>query len=164
MTVTSRKVSESIVQTVHIVRPNHLNAAGRLFGGVLMQWIDEVAGVVGKRHTHKNVTTASVDNLRFLRGAYQRDVIVIIGKVTYVGNTSMEVKVDSYVEDIDGVKTPINHAFFTMVALDDNDKPTPVAPAGAGDRGGAGRVGEGEEAQRSADDAQGGRILELLTE
>ena len=126
MTVTSRKVSESIVQTVHIVRPNHLNAAGRLFGGVLMQWIDEVAGVVGKRHTHKNVTTASVDNLRFLRGAYQRDVIVIIGKVTYVGNTSMEVKVDSYVEDIDGVKTPINHAFFTMVALDDNDKPTPV--------------------------------------
>ena len=51
---------------------------------------------------------------------------MIIGKVTYVGNTSMEVKVDSYVEDIDGVKTPINHAFFTMVALDDNDKPTPV--------------------------------------
>ncbi len=126
MSVTSRKVSESVVQTVHIVRPNHLNAAGRLFGGILMQWIDEVAGVVAKRHAHQNVITASVDNLRFLRGAYQRDLIVIIGKVTYVGTTSMEVKVDTYVEDLDGVKTPINHAFFTMVALDQNDKPTPV--------------------------------------
>ena len=101
MSVTSRKVSESVVQTVHIVRPNHLNAAGRLFGGILMQWIDEVAGVVAKRHAHQNVITASVDNLRFLRGAYQRDLIVIIGKVTYVGTTSMEVKVDTYVEDLD---------------------------------------------------------------
>ena len=45
MSVTSRKVSESVVQTVHIVRPNHLNAAGRLFGGILMQWIDEVVNV-----------------------------------------------------------------------------------------------------------------------
>ena len=83
MSIKSKKVSESMVQTVHMVRPNHLNAAGRLFGGMLMQWIDEVAGLVGKRHTHMNVITASVDNLRFLRGAYQRDVVVIIGQVTY---------------------------------------------------------------------------------
>ena len=86
----SRKVSESLSETVHIVRPNHLNAAGRLFGGVLMQWMDELAGLVAKRHTRKNVITACVDNLSFLRGAYQKDVIVITGKVTYVGNTSMK--------------------------------------------------------------------------
>ena len=122
MSIKSKKVSESMVQTVHMVRPNHLNAAGRLFGGMLMQWIDEVAGLVGKRHTHMNVITASVDNLRFLRGAYQRDVVVIIGQVTYVGNTSMEVKVDTYKESLEGERTPINHAFFTMVALDENDK------------------------------------------
>ena len=48
-----------------------------------MQWIDEVAGLVAKRHARMNVTTASVDNLKFLHGAYQRDVIVIIGKATY---------------------------------------------------------------------------------
>ena len=45
MKVESRKVSDSRVETVHIVRPNHLNAAGRLFGGMLMQWIDEVAAL-----------------------------------------------------------------------------------------------------------------------
>lgn len=121
-----RRIEESVVETVHIVRPNHLNGAGRLFGGMLMQWIDEVAALVAKRHTHKNVVTVSVDNLRFLKGAYQQDVIVIIGRATYVGKTSMEVEVDSFVEALDGRRTHINHAYFTMVALDENDSPTPV--------------------------------------
>ena len=121
--IESRKVSDSIVETVHMVRPQHLNASDRLFGGALMQWIDEVAGMVAKRHTRRNVITASVDSLSFLRGAYVKDTVVIIGKVTYVGNTSMEVKVDTYVEALSGERTPINHAYFTMVALDKNDKP-----------------------------------------
>lgn len=121
-----RTVGESRVETVHIVRPNHLNAAGRLFGGILMQWIDEVAGIVAMRHTRCNCTTASVDNLRFIRGAYQQDLLVIIGKVTYVGTTSMEVRVDTYIEDTEEMRRPINRAYFTMVALDENDKPCPV--------------------------------------
>ena len=114
MEIESRKVSDSIVETVHMVRPQHLNASDRLFGG---------AGMVAKRHTRRNVITASVDSLSFLRGAYVKDTVVIIGKVTYVGNTSMEVKVDTYVEALSGERTPINHAYFTMVALDKNDKP-----------------------------------------
>lgn len=126
MSVDKREVSESIVETVHMVRPNHLNASGRLFGGVLMQWIDEVAGLVAKRHTRMNVTTASVDNLKFLHGAYQRDVIIIIGKATYVGRTSMEVKVDTYIEANDSSRTLINRAYFTMVGLDKNDKPAVI--------------------------------------
>lgn len=119
----ARKVSDSRVETVHMVRPNHLNAAGRLFGGILMQWLDDVAGLVAKRHTRGNIITASVDNLHFIHGAYQKDVIVIIGQITYVGNTSMEVRVDTYVESMEGERSPINRAYFTMVALDENDKP-----------------------------------------
>ena len=127
MLVESRKVSDSIVETVHMIRPNHLNSAGRLFGGMLMQWMDEIAGIVAKRHTRMNVITASIDNLRFLKGAYQRDIVIIIGKITYVGKTSMEVKVDSYVEHPEtGERTLINRAYFTMVALDVNDRPTLV--------------------------------------
>lgn len=91
-----------------------------------MQWLDDVAGLVAKRHTRSNIITASVDNLRFIQGAYQKDVIVIIGKATYVGNTSMEVRVDTYVENMDGMRRPINRAYFTMVALDENDKPKRV--------------------------------------
>ena len=122
-----RSVEESRVETVRMVRPNHLNAAGRLFGGILMQWLDETAGLVAMRHTRQNVITASVDNLRFIHGAYNGEMIVIIGKDTYVGNTSMEVRVDTYVEnEKDGMRRPINRAYFTMVAIDKDDKPTRV--------------------------------------
>ena len=122
----TKTVDDSRVETVHIVRPNHLNGANRLFGGILMQWIDEVAGIVAKRHCMGNVTTASVDNLTFLSGAYQNDMIVIRGKLTWVGTTSMEVCVDTYVESPNGNRVRINNAHFMMVALDKDDKPMPV--------------------------------------
>ena len=122
----AKTVDDSRVETIHIVRPNHLNGANRLFGGILMQWIDEVAGIVAKRHAMSNVTTASVDNLTFLHGAYQNDMIVIRGKVTWVGTSSMEVCVDTYVENLSGERHRINNAHFMMVALDENDKPIRV--------------------------------------
>ena len=122
----TKTVDDSRVETVHIVRPNHLNGANRLFGGILMQWIDEVAGIVAKRHSMCNVTTASVDNLTFLHGAYQNDMIVIKGKITLVGTSSMEVCVDTDVETLDGQRDRINNAHFMMVALDENNKPVQV--------------------------------------
>ena len=126
MNIEAKTVDDSRVETVHIVRPNHLNGANRLFGGILMQWIDEVAGIVAKRHCMCNVTTASVDNLPFLHGAYQNDMIVIKGKMTRVGSSSMEVCVDTYVENLSGERHRINNAHFMMVALDENDRPVKV--------------------------------------
>ena len=89
MNTEAKRIEDSMVETVHIVRPNHLNGANRLFGGILMQWLDEVAGIVAKRHSMTNVITASIDNLRFLKGAYQNEMVVIIGNLTWVGTSSM---------------------------------------------------------------------------
>ena len=122
----SKKVSDSIVETVRIVRPNHLNGANRLFGGILMQWIDEVAGIVAKRHAMTNVITASVDNLTFVRGAFQNEMVVIIGKLTWVGTSSMEVVVETYVENMKRERKLINKAYLVMVSIDENDKPVKV--------------------------------------
>ena len=66
-----------------------------------------------------------MDNLTFLKGAYQNDLVVIKGKMTWVGSSSMEVCVDTYVEH-KGEQTRINNAHFMMVALDKNDKPVKV--------------------------------------
>ena len=122
----AKTVDESRVETAHLVRPTHLNGANRLFGGILMQWIDEVAGIVAKRHSMSNVTTASVDNLTFLSGAYNGDMVVIRGKITWVGTSSMEVCVDTYVETPQGDRKRINNAHFMMVALDEEDRPVKV--------------------------------------
>ncbi len=126
MNTEAKTVTESLVETVHIVQQSHLNGANRLFGGILMQWIDEVAAIVAKRHCNGNVTTASVDNLTFLKGAHANDLIVIKGKMTWVGNSSMEVCVDTYVENRQGERNRINNAHLILIALDDNGKPMTV--------------------------------------
>ena len=121
-----KRVDDSRTETSHLVRPSDLNGCDRVFGGILMQWIDEVAAVVAQRHSGANVTTASVDNLTFLKGAYQNDLVIIKGKVTWVGKTSMEICVDTYVESLNGDRTRINNAHFMMIALDGNDHPIEV--------------------------------------
>ena len=86
-----KHVSESYTEQVQILSQSTLNGYNRLFGGQLMQWIDVVAAVVARRHSGCNVTTASVDNLRFEGPAYANDTIVLCGHITYTGRTSMEV-------------------------------------------------------------------------
>ena len=121
----ARAVADSRVETFHIIMPKDLNDYGRLFGGALMSWIDEVAGLVGRRHAQMNVTTASIDNLKFLRGCFLMDMVVVSGKVTHVGNSSMEVKVESFIEK-NGERELINRAFLTLVGIDENNKPCRV--------------------------------------
>ena len=121
-----KAVSESRIEQVYQVRPEHLNGAGRLFGGKLMEWIDELAGLVGIRHAQQDVITASIDNLKFIRGAYLKDIIVLIGRVTFVGRTSMAVRVDTYIESIEGIRKPINRAYLTLVAIDAQGNPVEV--------------------------------------
>ncbi len=116
----------SLTEQVHIVMSEDINGAGRLFGGRLVEWIDEVAGIVGLRHSGHNVTTAAIENLQFKEGAYIGEIIVLIGRVVYTGRTSMEVRIDTYREELSGMRYPINRAYLTMVALDERDKPVPV--------------------------------------
>lgn len=121
-----KTVEDSRTEISHMVFNRDMNGAGRLFGGQLMMWIDEVAGIVAKRHSECNVTTACIDNLQFKEACYLNDVIVLIGYITHVGKSSMEVRIDTYVEKTDGKRYPVNRAFFVMVAIDENDKPAEV--------------------------------------
>ncbi len=122
----AKPVSASRAEQIQILMPEHINGSRRLFGGRLVEWIDVVAAVVARRHSERNVTTASIDNLQFRAPAYVNDTILLVGQVTYVGHTSMEVRVDTFVEALNGEKTMINRAYLVMVALDENEKPTPV--------------------------------------
>ena len=121
-----KKVSESATQQQYLVRPTHINHYGRLFGGQLLYWIDELAGIVAIRHSGATVTTAAIDNLQFKAPAYEGDMIVMIGQVTYVGRSSMEVRVDTYTETADGERKIINRAYIDMVAINEDGQPIPV--------------------------------------
>ncbi len=121
-----KRVSESRTEQVQILSQSTLNGYKRLFGGKLMEWIDIVAAVTARRHSGRNVTTAAVDSLEFTSAAYANDTIVLIGTVTYVGTTSMEVCVKTYVEALSGERRLINNAYVIMVALDENERPAQV--------------------------------------
>ena len=126
MALPKKKVSDSLTEQVYLVRTPSINGYGRLFGGTLMAWMDELAGVVSRRHSGMMVTTASIDKLSFEAPAYLDDMVVLVARVTYVGTTSMEVRVDAYVEDSTGMRKTINRAYFVMVAIDHDGKPQPV--------------------------------------
>lgn len=119
-----------ITTSVQIVLPQHCNGykKPRLFGGQIMAWIDIVGAVAARRYTQRAVTTVCVDNLNFLNPAFLNDTVVQEAMVTWTGRTSLEVRVDSYVEHLDGSRKPVNRAYLVFVALDDQDNPAEVPP------------------------------------
>ena len=119
--IKEKSVEVSRTEVSHLLCNRDMNGAGRLFGGQLLMWIAGVAGIVAKRHCECNVTTASIDNLQFKEACYLGDVIVLIGYLTHVGNSSMEVRIDTYVEKKNGKRYPVNR-----VALDENAHPVRV--------------------------------------
>ena len=121
-----KKASDSQTEQTYLMRPCYLNGYGNLFGGQLMSWIDEIASIVAMRHSESDITTAAIDNLNFKQGATIADVIVLRGKITYVGRTSMEVRVDTYVESRHGIRKVINRAYVVMVAVDEKHHPVEV--------------------------------------
>lgn len=124
-----KRAADSMTSHVEILMPGDLNGYDRLFGGQLMKWIDVVAAVAARRHSGCEVTTASVDSLEFQAPAYVNDTIVLEGRVTYTGRTSMEVRVDTFVEALGGSRRQVNRAYLVLVALDaETHKPTAVPP------------------------------------
>lgn len=115
-----KKVSDSQTEQAYIVRARYLNSSGRLFGGSLMSWIDETGAMAARRHCNMSVTTVAVDNLQFVEPVMLSQIVVLVAKVTHVGSSSMEVRVDTYVENLEGMRSRVNRAYLVYVALKDN--------------------------------------------
>ena len=111
-----------------IVMPTHTNgAAGVLFGGVMMQWIDVCAGVAGMRHAGGSVVTASIDRLDFLSPVKLGEVVVLAAQVNYVRRTSMEVGCRVETEDMETrQRRYVTKAYLTFVGVDHLGRPRPV--------------------------------------
>ena len=120
-------VSQSLVHMTELILPNHLNAMGTVFGGVIMSWIDIAASMSARRHCSKNVVTASIDDVHFLAPVYKGDIVNLKAQVNYTHKSSMELEVKVTAENPE--KQTLRHtasAFLTFVALDENLKPSLV--------------------------------------
>ena len=125
--IDKKDVKDSQTEWTKVLQYSDINCDNRLSGGRLMEWLGEMAETVAIRHSGNPVITVCVDNMQFKQGAKLGDIVVIIGKMTYVGNTSMEVRVDTYVEDYrTGMRHVLNRAYLTEVCIDDDDTPVLV--------------------------------------
>jgi acyl-CoA hydrolase len=129
MSSTAKKPSDSIVIMTELVLPQHTNALGSIFGGVVMSWIDIAGAICAGRHCHYSVVTASIDALHFIAPIKLGHVVEIKACVNSVGRTSMEigVRVDSESQTT-GEKFHNVSAYLTFVALGSDGKPRTVPP------------------------------------
>src|SRR5882757_8979026 len=115
----SKQAHESFVVMTELVLPNDTNVFGNLMGGRLMYWMDIAAALSAMKHCGTPVVTASVDNISFESPIKLGNAVHIEAKVTRSFNSSMEVHMYVWGEDIlQSYKYKSNEAYYTFVALD----------------------------------------------
>jgi acyl-CoA hydrolase len=123
----AKKPSDSLTIMTELVLPNDTNVFGNLMGGRLMYWMDIAAALSSQKHCNAPVVTASVDNISFENPIKLGNVVHIEARVTRAFNTSMEVHLKVWGEDLKKQhKYKSNEAYYTFVSLDDENRPQPV--------------------------------------
>ncbi|WP_316848011.1 acyl-CoA thioesterase [Pedobacter psychrodurus] len=127
MSLKKKFAKESFTIMNELVLPNDTNTLNNLMGGRLLHWMDIAAAISAQKHCNRIVVTASVDNVSFKQPIKLGDVITIEAKVTRAFNTSVEVRLDVWSENIpSGARQKSNEAYYTFVAVDQSARTIPV--------------------------------------
>ena len=127
MKTQQEKIDNSITRVFKAVFPNTTNHYDTLFGGTAMQFMDEVAFITATRYSRQKMVTVSSDRIDFKKPIPHGTIIELIGKVTYLGTTSLKVRVDIFIEEMysESRERAITGE-FTFVAIDENKKAVKV--------------------------------------
>ena len=116
--------------TTHIVKtvfPNTTNHYDTLFGGTALQWMDEVAFITATRYSHQRFVTVSLDRTDFNKPIPSGTLAELIGTVSKIGNTSIQIKVEIYIEQMyEDHRELAIEGLFTFVAIDENKNPVTI--------------------------------------
>ena len=121
------QIAKAETRIFKTVFPNTTNHYDTLFGGTALFMMDEVAFITATRFTRKRCVTVSSDKIDFTKPIPAGTIIELIGSVARIGNTSIDVKVEIFIEQMysDHREKAIS-GNFTFVALDENKKPTKI--------------------------------------
>lgn len=126
MTVEER-IEKSETRIFKAVFPNTTNHYDTLFGGTAMQLMDEVAFITATRFSRHRMVTVSSDKIDFTKPIPAGTIIELVGKVSYLGRTSLKVKVEIYIEEMYSYsREKAVSGEFTFVAIDEDKKPIKV--------------------------------------
>jgi len=118
---TDERIKASETRIFKAVFPNTTNHYDTLFGGTAMHMMDEVAFITATRFTRKRMVTVSSDRIDFTRPIPAGTIIELIGTVSHIGNTSLKVQVEIYIEEMYSFeREKAITGTFTFVAIDEN--------------------------------------------
>lgn len=124
-----KPVKHSQTTITELMIPSYANFGGKIHGGILLSLMDKVAFACATKHSGNYCVTVSVVGVEFLQPVEVGDLVSMLASVNYVGRTSMVVGIRVIAENVKlGVVKHTNTSYFTMVAKDDNNKPTMVPP------------------------------------
>lgn len=127
--LTPKCVAESRVVLSMMMNPEHANVLGNVHGGVIMKAVDEAGGIAAMRHSRAPVVTVAIDSMTFEEPIRVGNFVMLTAELTYVGHTSMEVRVTVVAEDpLTGTRVHTNSAYVVYVAIDAAGRPRPVPP------------------------------------
>lgn len=122
-------VRDSHTEMVEVVLPNDANPLGNILGGKVMHLIDIAAAISAHRHSRSYVVTAAIDHVDFRHAIRIGDLIILKASVNRVFQTSMEVGVKVFSENIlTGERRHTSSAYVTFVAIDSDGKPKRIPP------------------------------------
>lgn len=118
------KIHNSETRLFKAVFPNTTNHYDTLFGGTAMHLMDEVAFITATRFARKKMVTVASDRIDFTKPIPSGTIVELIGRVIYIGNTSLKVLVEIYVEEMysDHRQKAISGT-FTLVAINNQKEP-----------------------------------------
>jgi len=120
-------VRYSQTELVELMIPAYANFGGKIHGGILLSLMDKVAYACASKHAGAYCVTVTVDNVEFLSPVEVGDLVRFSASVNYVGKTSLVVGIRVTAENVKtGEQRHTNTSYFTMVAKDDEGKPTLV--------------------------------------
>ncbi|MBQ3471680.1 MAG: acyl-CoA thioesterase [Clostridia bacterium] len=123
----TKTMKDSFTVLAQVVLPMQANPAGNVHGGEIIKLMDSTAGVAAQKHAHTNCVTARIEEINFKKPIHIGELVTCKAQVIYTGRSSMEVFVTVESEDLISGKQQIAlTAFFTMVSLDKNGKPSGV--------------------------------------
>lgn len=126
MTVEER-IENSKTTIFKAVFPKTTNHYHTMFGGAVMQLMDETAFITATRFSRQQMVTVSSDKIDFKKPIPAGTIVELFGQIIHVGNTSLKVKIDIYVEEMySDFREKAVSGEFSFVAIDENKKPTKV--------------------------------------
>ena len=117
---------DSLTIMTNSVLPGDTNQLNNMFGGELLARMDRAASISACRHSKRIVVTSSVNHVSFNKAIPLGSTITIEAKVSRAFNSSMEVYLDVWIDNLKGEKTKANEAIYTFVAVDEKGKPVTI--------------------------------------